>query len=137
MVILDMPWGSYQNRKSRPTATRYARFTRIARASREDGGRRGDGGNGGILGRARHSVMPHIGLMPQRVSALGGFKAQGKADAAAKWTRIARDFRSGRRVLGVDRRHCGAGGTRRRRIGFRAVIGIGASPALRWAGAGD
>lgn len=93
MVILDMPWGSYQESKEQA----YRNCARALAESRAQAVKM-EGGAEMVetvefLVARGISVMPHIGLMPQRVSALGGFKAQGKeTDAAEKWTRIARDF---------------------------------------------
>ena len=93
MVMLDMPFASYQ--ESKEQAYRYC-----ARAMAESGCQalKLEGGAELVetvefLVARGIPIMPHIGLMPQRVNAMGGFKAQGREDGAAdKWVRIARDF---------------------------------------------
>lgn len=84
MVIVDMPFGSYQE----STAQAFRNCARVlaetgAAAVKIEGGAE-------LAPTIRHltsngiPVMAHIGLMPQRVHALGGFKAQGKGDEAAR-----------------------------------------------------
>ena len=92
-VILDMPFGSYQ--ESREQAYRNS-----ARAIAESGAQalKLEGGAELVetvefLCARGIPVMAHIGLMPQRVHEMGGFKAQGKEeDALKKWPAMARQF---------------------------------------------
>ena len=84
-VIVDMPFGSYQ--KSPEQA-----FENAARVMAETGaqGVKLEGGAEmaetiSFLTKRGVPVMGHVGLLPQYVHALGGYKAQGKAaDAAAR-----------------------------------------------------
>jgi 3-methyl-2-oxobutanoate hydroxymethyltransferase len=81
-VVVDMPFGSYQ-------ASPAQAFTNAARILKETGCQAVKL-EGGVeiaetishLTRNGIAVMGHVGLMPQRVHQLGGFKAQGK-DAAS------------------------------------------------------
>jgi 3-methyl-2-oxobutanoate hydroxymethyltransferase len=92
-VLLDMPFGSYQESKEQA-------YRNCARAMAESGaqGLKLEGGAELVdtvefLVARGIPIMPHIGLMPQRVNEMGGFKAQGREDdAAKKWTAIARQF---------------------------------------------
>ncbi len=92
-VLLDMPFGSYQ-------ASQEQAYRSCARAMAESGaqGLKLEGGAELVdtvefLVARGIPVMPHIGLMPQRVNEMGGFKAQGREDdAARKWTSIAKRF---------------------------------------------
>jgi 3-methyl-2-oxobutanoate hydroxymethyltransferase len=94
-VMLDMPFGSYQESKEQA-------YRNCARAMAESGAQalKLEGGAELVetvefLVARGIPVMPHIGLMPQRVHEMGGFKAQGKEeDAARKWTTIAKRFES-------------------------------------------
>lgn len=92
-VLLDMPFGSYQESKEQA-------YRNCARAMAESGAQ-GLKLEGGVelvetvefLVARGLPIMPHIGLMPQRVNEMGGFKAQGREeDALKKWTVIARQF---------------------------------------------
>ncbi len=95
MVMLDMPFGSYQ-------ASVEQAYRNCARAMAESGCQalKLEGGAELIatvefLVARGIPVMPHIGLMPQRVHEMGGFKAQGREeDAAQKWVNIAKQFES-------------------------------------------
>ena len=92
-VLLDMPFGSYQESKQQA-------YRNCAKALAESGaqGLKLEGGAELVetvefLVARGIPIMPHIGLMPQRVNEMGGFKAQGReTDAAAKWTMIAKAF---------------------------------------------
>lgn len=94
-VLLDMPFGSYQESKEQA-------YRNCARAMAESGaqGLKLEGGAELVetvefLVARGLPIMPHIGLMPQRVNEMGGFKAQGREeDAEKKWTTIARQFES-------------------------------------------
>jgi 3-methyl-2-oxobutanoate hydroxymethyltransferase len=92
-VILDMPFGSYQE----STAQAYRNCARAlaesgAQALKLEGGAELVETVAYLVARGI-PIMPHIGLMPQRVSQMGGFKAQGREERAAeKWTAIAKDF---------------------------------------------
>jgi 3-methyl-2-oxobutanoate hydroxymethyltransferase len=95
MVMLDMPFGSYQESPEQA-------YRNSARAMAESGCQALKLEGGAELVKTVEflvargiPVMPHIGLMPQRVNEMGGFKAQGREDdAAQKWITIARQFES-------------------------------------------
>lgn len=82
-VVVDMPFASYQ--ESREQA-----FRNVARVLAETGAQavKLEGGlelveTVEFLVQRGIPVMPHIGLRPQHANALGGFKAQGRDEAAA------------------------------------------------------
>ena len=83
LLIGDMPFMSYQ--ASEEEAVRNAgRFLQVGGmdAVKLEGGRERLGAVNGIIG-AGIPVLGHLGLTPQSVHQLGGFKAQGKTAAAA------------------------------------------------------
>mgnify|MGYP001806266304 CR=1 FL=1 len=82
-VIVDMPFGSYQESKEQA-------FRNSARVMAETGcsGVKLEGGEEmaetiAFLTRRGIPVMAHIGLQPQNVHALGGFRSQGRDAAEA------------------------------------------------------
>ncbi len=82
MVVGDMPFGSYQDGPSQALANAM-RFMKEAGATAvklEGGGPMVD--VVAHLVRAGIPVMGHLGLTPQSVNALGGYKVQGKTDDA-------------------------------------------------------
>ncbi|NIA23955.1 MAG: 3-methyl-2-oxobutanoate hydroxymethyltransferase [Gammaproteobacteria bacterium] len=84
LVIGDMPWMSYH--VSTEDAVRNAgRFVREggAEAVKLEGGRKRIPVIKAILD-AEIPVMGHLGLTPQSVHAMGGYKVQGKASSAAR-----------------------------------------------------
>src|SRR6266849_6369995 len=92
LLVADMPYGSYHDEPAE--AVRHAvRFVKEAGAEAvkiEGGERRMD-----MIARlveAEIPVMGHIGLTPQSVNAFGGFRVQGKTEAAAE--RVLRDARA-------------------------------------------
>ncbi len=82
-VIVDMPFGTYQESKAQA-------FRNCARVMAEvrcqgiklEGGQEMAGTVESLVG-CGIPVMGHVGLTPQSVNAFGGFKAQGRDDAAA------------------------------------------------------
>src|SRR5208282_5232685 len=83
LVVVDMPFGSYQ-------ASKEQAFTACARVMAETGGQavKLEGGQEmaetiRFLTQRGIPVMGHVGLMPQRVHALGGYKYQGRSDGEA------------------------------------------------------
>lgn len=82
MVVVDLPFGSYQ-------ASPEQAFLSAARVMKETGAHavKMEGG-AALADTVRYltqrgvPVMGHIGLMPQHMHQLGGFKAQGKEEAA-------------------------------------------------------
>jgi 3-methyl-2-oxobutanoate hydroxymethyltransferase len=83
-IVVDMPFGSYQ-------ASPAQAFDNAARILKETGAQ-GIKLEGGIemadtiafLTARGIPVMGHIGLQPQSVNTLGGYKAQGREDASAQ-----------------------------------------------------
>ncbi len=129
-VIVDMPFGTYQ--ESREQAFRNcAQVMADVRCQ----GIKLEGGEEmaetvDLLVRCGIPVMGHVGLMPQSVNAFGGFKAQGRDEAAAD--RICNDARAiagaGAFAIVVE----GVPEPLGRRITEEIsvpTIGIGASPA--------
>jgi 3-methyl-2-oxobutanoate hydroxymethyltransferase len=84
MVVIDMPFGTYQESKE-------AAFRNAARIMREAGASavKIEGGSElaetvSYLTTRGIPVMGHVGLLPQSVNTLGGFKAQGRDEASAQ-----------------------------------------------------
>jgi 3-methyl-2-oxobutanoate hydroxymethyltransferase len=83
MVVGDMPFGSYQGSASEALRNA-ARFLKVgAHAVKLEGGARVTKAVGRMT-RAGIPVMGHVGLTPQSVNALGGFKVQGRGEAGDK-----------------------------------------------------
>lgn len=81
-VIADMPFMSYQAGHDEAVANA-GRFLKEAGANAVKLEGVADPGLIGRLVRAGIPVMGHLGLLPQSVNVLGGFKAQGKSERAA------------------------------------------------------
>jgi len=82
-VIVDLPFGSYQESKEQAfrTASRILAETGCAGVKLEGGAELADTVE--FLSQRGIPVMAHIGLMPQQVNTMGGFKSQGRGDDAA------------------------------------------------------
>jgi 3-methyl-2-oxobutanoate hydroxymethyltransferase len=83
LLIGDLPFGSYEasNELAVQSAQRFIKESGCDAVKLERGGASVDRARAII--RAGIPVMGHVGLTPQTVSALGGFKTQGKTAAAA------------------------------------------------------
>ncbi len=92
LIVVDMPFGSYE--ESPPVA-----FRNAARVMKEtdcgaiklEGGRRMAETIRYLVDRGI-PVMAHIGLTPQSINVLGGFKVQGRTDA--QWVALEEDARA-------------------------------------------
>ena len=82
-VIVDLPFGSYQESKEQAfrTASRILAETGCAGVKLEGGTELADTIE--FLSQRGIPVMAHIGLMPQQVNTMGGFKSQGRGEEAA------------------------------------------------------
>src|SRR5258707_1494315 len=92
LLVADMPFGSYHSdtAESLRNAVRFVKEAGVEAVKVEGGERRLE-----LIARlteAEIPVMGHIGLTPQSVNALGGFKVQGKTPAAAE--QLIRDARA-------------------------------------------
>jgi 3-methyl-2-oxobutanoate hydroxymethyltransferase len=83
LVVADLPFGSYQAspQQALETATRFMKDGG-AQAVKLEGGQR-VAAQVEALVAAGIPVMAHIGLTPQSVNALGGYRVQGRGDEAA------------------------------------------------------
>src|SRR5262249_21145821 len=84
LLVVDMPYGSYH--VDRKSAMKNAlRFVKEggAEAVKLEGGRRRSGLIEHLVG-AEIPVMGHLGLTPQSVHRMGGYKVQGKTSEAAE-----------------------------------------------------
>jgi 3-methyl-2-oxobutanoate hydroxymethyltransferase len=84
MVVADLPFGSYESGPEQALATSIRFFKECGvQAVKLEGGTR-------VLPQVRAltnsgiPVMGHLGLTPQSVHALGGYRVQGRGDAGAK-----------------------------------------------------
>jgi 3-methyl-2-oxobutanoate hydroxymethyltransferase len=82
LVVADLPFGSYEAGPAQAlaTATRFLKETG-AQAVKLEGGER-VAAQIAALTSAGIPVMAHIGFTPQSVNTLGGFRVQGRGDAA-------------------------------------------------------
>ena len=82
LVVADMPFGSYEAgpQQALATATRFLKETGAHAVKLEGGERVAD--QIATLTQAGIPVVAHIGFTPQSVNGLGGFRVQGRGDAA-------------------------------------------------------
>src|ERR1700756_2053475 len=129
LVVADMPYGSYHagSDESLRNAVRFVKEAGAEAVKVEGGERRLE-----LIARlteAEIPVMGHVGLTPQSVNALGGYRVQGKTrDAAEHLIRDARAVEAAGAfavVLEAVPRELAAEITRELRI---PTIGIGAGP---------
>jgi len=129
LVVADMPFGSYHSElgESVRNAVRFVKEAGAEAVKVEGGERRLE-----LIARLTESeipVMGHVGLTPQSLHAMGGFKVQGKTpDAAEQLVRDARAVEAAGAfaiVLEGIPRELAALITRELRI---PTIGIGAGP---------
>jgi len=129
LVVADMPYGSYHGEihESLRNAMRFVKEAGAEAVKIEGGERRLE-----LISRlteAEIPVMGHVGLTPQSVNALGGYRVQGKTPATAD--QLLRDARAVEAagafaiVLEAMPRELAAEITRSLRI---PTIGIGAGP---------
>jgi 3-methyl-2-oxobutanoate hydroxymethyltransferase len=92
LVVADMPFGSYQASPSQALAEA-ARFLKEggAHAVKLEGGQRVLPQVEALVG-AGIPVMGHLGLTPQSVNALGGYRVQGRGGAGEALVRDAKDL---------------------------------------------
>jgi 3-methyl-2-oxobutanoate hydroxymethyltransferase len=83
LLIGDLPFGSYErsNEHAIDNAQRFVREAGCAAVKLERGGASVERAR--AIVRSGIPVMGHVGLTPQSVNALGGFKTQGKTAASA------------------------------------------------------
>jgi 3-methyl-2-oxobutanoate hydroxymethyltransferase len=81
LVVVDMPFGSYEASKEQAflSAARVMKETGCGAIKLEGGSRMAD--TIAFLTQRGIPVMAHIGLTPQSINALGGFKTQGRDEA--------------------------------------------------------
>src|ERR1700726_4646541 len=129
LLVADMPFGSYHadTAESLRNAVRFVKEAGVEAVKVEGGERRLE-----LIARlteAEIPVMGHIGLTPQSVNALGGYRVQGKTtDSAEQLLRDARAVEAAGAfavVLEAIPRELAAQITRELRI---PTIGIGAGP---------
>jgi 3-methyl-2-oxobutanoate hydroxymethyltransferase len=82
LVVADMPFGSYESgpQQALASATRFMKEAGAHAVKLEGGERVSD--QIAVLSAAGIPVMAHIGFTPQSVNTLGGFRVQGRGDAA-------------------------------------------------------
>ncbi|MCV7069047.1 3-methyl-2-oxobutanoate hydroxymethyltransferase [Mycolicibacterium houstonense] len=82
LVVADLPFGSYESspQQALATATRFMKETGAQAVKLEGGERMAD--QIAMLSAAGIPVVAHIGFTPQSVNGLGGFRVQGRGDAA-------------------------------------------------------
>lgn len=92
LVVADMPFGSYQSGPEQALAEA-ARFLKEggAHAVKLEGGQRVLAQVESLVG-AGIPVMGHLGLTPQSVNALGGYRVQGRGGAGERLIRDAKDL---------------------------------------------
>jgi 3-methyl-2-oxobutanoate hydroxymethyltransferase len=129
LLVADMPFGSYHSEttESLRNAVRFVKEASVEAVKVEGGERRLE-----LIARlteAEIPVMGHVGLTPQSVNALGGYRVQGKTtDSAEQLLRDARAVEAAGAfavVLEAVPRELAAQITRELRI---PTIGIGAGP---------
>jgi 3-methyl-2-oxobutanoate hydroxymethyltransferase len=91
LIVVDMPFGSYEESPQQAfrNAARVVKETECGAIKLEGGKRMGETIR--FLSERGIPVMAHVGLTPQSINVLGGFKAQGRE--RAQWAAIEEDAR--------------------------------------------
>ena len=91
LVVVDMPFGSYEESPQQAfrNAAKVVKETECGAIKLEGGKRMADTIR--FLSERGIPVMAHVGLTPQSINVLGGFKAQGRE--RAQWAAIEEDAR--------------------------------------------
>ena len=136
LVVADLPFGSYQSspEQALATATRFLKEG-LAHAVKLEGGRHMAPAVE-LLTRSGIPVMAHVGFTPQSEHALGGYRVQGRGDAAATLVEDCLALEQAGAfsvVMEMVPAPVAAEVTKALRI---PTIGIGAGPGLRRPGAG-
>ena len=86
LIVVDMPFGSYEESPQQAfrNAARVVKETECGAIKLEGGKRMGETIR--FLSERGIPVMAHVGLTPQSINVLGGFKAQGRE--RAQWRRL-------------------------------------------------
>jgi len=129
LVVVDMPFGSYEESPAQAfrNAARIMAETSCGAVKLEGGSPMAE--TTAFLVARGIPVLAHIGLTPQSVNALGGYKAQGRGDDAARLLADAR-AQSDAGAFGVVIEKSTETVAREITAAIPAVtIGIGASPA--------
>lgn len=129
LVVADLPFGSYQGSPQQALESA-ARFMKEAgaHAVKLEGGRRVLPQVEALVG-AGVPVMAHLGLTPQSVNALGGYRVQGRGQSGDELMADAKDLeRAGAFAVVLE---CVPGDLAQRVTTSLAIptIGIGAGPA--------
>jgi len=92
LVVVDMPFGSYEASKEQAfaSAARVMKETGCGAIKMEGGARMAE--TIAFLAERGIPVMGHIGLTPQSINALGGFRTQGRDES--EWEPIEADARA-------------------------------------------
>jgi 3-methyl-2-oxobutanoate hydroxymethyltransferase len=92
LVVVDMPFGSYEEGPSHAfhNAAKVIKETQCGAVKLEGGKRMGETIR--FLSERGIPVMAHIGLTPQSINVLGGFKTQGRS--RDQWATIEEDARA-------------------------------------------
>ncbi len=91
LIVVDMPFGSYEESPQQAfrNAAKVIKETECGAIKLEGGKRMGETIR--FLSERGIPVMAHVGLTPQSINVLGGFKAQGRE--RAQWAAIEEDAR--------------------------------------------
>jgi 3-methyl-2-oxobutanoate hydroxymethyltransferase len=91
LIVVDMPFGSYEESPQQAfrNAAKVVKETECGAIKLEGGKRMGETIR--FLSERGIPVMAHVGLTPQSINVLGGFKAQGRE--RAQWAAIEEDAR--------------------------------------------
>jgi len=128
-VIADMPFGSYQASNEEAFHNAAQMLAAGAAGVKLEGGQALAGVTQFLVQRGI-PVMAHVGLMPQYVNVMGGFKAQGMDDAAAEQVLADAVAHEAAGAFSVVLEGVAEGLARRITEALRIpTIGIGASPA--------
>lgn len=129
MCLADMPFGSYQESKEQALRNAVRLLAAGAEMVKLEGGE-AMAGTVHFLVERGIPVCGHIGLTPQSVHALGGYRVQGRGETAA--ARLQADAtaleQAGASLLVMEMVPAAVAGGITRRLTACATIGIGAGP---------
>ena len=136
LIVGDMPFGSYQASPAQALDDGGPLPEGGRRAGGQARGRRAGGAADRRAGGGRHPGDGHVGLTPQSVHALGGYRVQGRGDAGGRAHRRRPRGRRRRGLRGRAGGHAGGAGRAGHRRARHPDHRHRRRPRLRRAGAG-